>query len=243
MVVVGVSDETESKLQSYVEEKEPKYPIIRAPGAMDKYGGKFYPSFFTIGADGRILTVPDDRLPDEQFIKQALGSVILLSDLPKDPRYNPLRSAYKNRKYKAVADYFDKMLARDLDEQTLGFVKEQKAKFERRLERTSAQVEELSKGPDYFAAEARLRRIAKEWKGLAAADQAREALARFKTDAKVKQEITASRALQKLLKRFDPSKKSHRRKMRTALSRFIKKYSDTHAGNQASKKLAALNQG
>ena len=47
LVIIGVSDEAEQKLADHIEAKGIRYPVVRAPGAMGEYGGRFYPSYFT----------------------------------------------------------------------------------------------------------------------------------------------------------------------------------------------------
>lgn len=241
LVVVGVSDEAESKLADYVQEKEPRYPIIRAPGAMEKYGGKYYPSFFTISPDGTILSVPEERIPPEKLIEDALRKVVILADLPKDPLYAPLRRAYKKRKFKRVADWFAKTLAnQNLDAQARELVEQQRDKFDARRKRALERIGQLREGPDYLAARETLRSLSKDYAGLPVAERAKELLAEFARDPKIKKEIAASMRLEKVFKRHDPNKASHRKKLLRALQSFRRKYDGTHAAERATKKVAAL---
>ena len=77
------------------------------------------------------------------------------------------------------------------------------------------------------------KRIEKVWKGFPAADAAKEQLARFAADAAIKKELVAGKALQKLLKGYDPSKASQAKKLVAELGKFTKKYEGTYAAKQA----------
>ena len=78
-----------------------------------------------------------------------------------------------------------------------------------------------------------LEKMEKLWKGLPPAAAAKEQLDAFGKDPTIKKELGASRALQKLVGRYDPSKIAQARKLAEELGKFAKKYEGTHAAKQA----------
>ena len=81
--------------------------------------------------------------------------------------------------------------------------------------------------------EEQLEKMEKLWKGLPPAAAAKEQLDAFGKDPTIKKELGASRALQKLVGRYDPSKIAQARKLAEELGKFAKKYEGTHAAKQA----------
>lgn len=236
LIVVGVSDETEDKLANYVDAHSPKYPIVRAPGALNKYGGKYFPSVFTIAPDGKILSVPDERIPPESLIKKALESVVTLADLPDDARFSALRSAYKKRHFAKVAEWFDNAAqSKEFDDKLKAVIANQHERFKERAKSMLDEVTSLGNGPDYYAAQARLLEIRKDWKGMPAEKAAEAMLKRFSKDRKIKSEISALKRLARVQKRYDPASTVQRRKLKKALHEFAKRHEGTYAAQKAAK--------
>lgn len=241
LIVVGVSDETEDKLANYVDAHAPKYPIVRAPGAIGKYGGKYFPSVFTISPDGKILSTPDERVPPDSLIKKALESVVTLADLPDDSRFNSLRSAYKKKHFAKVAEWFeDAAKSQDFDEKLKALVAEQHARFKERAKSMVEEVSSLGKGPDYYAAQARLLEIRKDWKGMPAAKEADAMLKQFSKDRKIKSEISALKRLARVQKRYDPTSTVQRKRLKKALLEFARRHEGTYAGQKAAQSAKKL---
>ncbi len=229
-----MSDEDEKLLDDYVQKLGPKFPIVRAPKGMSTYGGQFYPSTFTVGPDGEILTAPNDRMPSDSFLEENLANVSLAPNLPADSRYDAVRQGWEKKEYKRLSEYLEKMLAQDkLGDEMRGVLEAQRDELQQRSEKQLARVEKLGEGPDYGDAEAKLERIAKEWKGLAPAEAAQKQLDRFGKDATIKKEITAGRALTKLSSSYDTSRKSQKGKLIEELEKFGKRFAGTHAAKKA----------
>lgn len=240
-MIVGVSDEDEGKLEEYVKTKSPGFAIVRAPGAMESFGGRFYPSFFTIGADGTILTTPEERIPSNEQIEEALASVVTLPDLPDDSRFSALRKDYEKRRFKKVAEYFDRMLAQEtLDLELRMILEAQRARFLVQMQAQIDRIEKLQEGPDYRAASRQLEALSRDYKGLPVGAAADAALARFEKDATIKKEIAAGDALAKLLERFDQTKSGDRKKLLDGLQQFRKKYKGTRAAEDAARQLSEI---
>jgi hypothetical protein len=208
-----VSGEDEGTIQkSFIDSLGAKYPIVR----VDKkdtaaYGIKFYPSVYVIAPDGTVHSVPDDRMPSEQVIEELLKTATLAPKLPADSRYDPLRSMWQKSEFLKVRDYLDKMLAAPNLDAAMGEVyTAQRAEWQKKHDAALARVEKLGAGPDYASAEVALEKLVKTWKGLPPAEAAQKELARFTTDAAIKKELTAGRALLKLLASHDASKFSGR---------------------------------
>lgn len=234
-MIIGVSDEAEQKLADHIEAKGIRYPVVRAPGAMGEYGGRFYPSYFTVSPDGEILTTPEDRMPSEDWLKKALESVVLVPELPDESRYDSLRKAWDKNDYVKVESHLSRTLAKDnLDDEERAVLEAHKAYFDSVIERTSKQIQKLGEGPDFWNSTKRLEKLQKDFKGLPVADEAEAVLDRFDDDANIKKEISASRALEKVQARFDANKISQRKKLVEALAQFEDKFAGTHAASEAS---------
>jgi len=230
-----VSDEEEGLIDDYVQKLGAKFPIVRAPKGMSTYGGTFYPSTFTVGPDGQILTAPADRMPADSQLEEQLAGVSLAPKLPDDPRYDAVRQFWQKREHKKLADYLDKMLAQEkLGEEMRTVLTTQREELNKRIERQGARVQTLGQGPDYTAASNALEKLARDWKGLAPADAAEKELDRFGKDPAIKKELAAGRALEKLLAAHDTTKLAQARKLVDELVKFRKRYEGTNAATRAS---------
>jgi len=189
-----------------------------------------------------VHSLPDDRMPSEADIEAMLQSVSLAPKLPDDPRDGPVKSMWEKKDYAKLRDYLDKMLAQpNLDAAMKEVFDAQKQELQKRVDAQQQRVAKLGGGPDYLASSEQLVRIEKDWKGFPPAEAARQQLDRFGTDAAIKKEISAGKALQKLLAGFDMSKSSTPKKLAPELEKFAKKYEGTLAARQAEeqrKKLA-----
>lgn len=215
-----------------------KYPFVRIKEAAKQgYSIKGYPSYRVIAPDG---TVHSHRSPSNAVIEELLQDVTLAPKLPDESRYAPLRKMWEKKQHDKLAKYLTKMLGQDkLDQDMRAVFEEQQAALEKRAGKQQDKVKKLAQGPDFFAAKAKLQKIQKEWAGFAAAGDAKAQLVAFTKDSAVKKEIAAGKALQKLQKKYDPSKLAQARKLKVALRKFAKKYAGTHAGTQAEQ---AINQ-
>ena len=130
------------------------------------------------------------------------------------------------------------MDGRDLDDETKAVYEAQQADLQKRIERQSARVPELGKGPDFGSAEKALQKMQKDWAGLPPADAAKVELERFAKDERIQDELAAQKALDKVVGKFDPSRVAQRRKLAEELDKFVntKKWS----GTQAAQKAAAM---
>ncbi len=235
-----MSDEDEGKIEeTFITKLGAKYPFIKAKGVNELFGIKFFPSIYCIDANGVVHSVPDDRMPSESTIEDLLKSVTLAPKLPEDSRYDPLRSMWNKKDYGKVRDYLVKMLAADnLDAEMRGVFEAQQAALDTKIKKQVERVAKLAAGPDYYAAKESLEKLSKEWKGFVVAEEADKALETFKTDADIKKEIAAGKALAKLLEKYDRSKQSQAKKLIEELPKFAKKYENTYAGQQATKMIS-----
>lgn len=230
-----MSDENESLIEkTFLTDLGAKYPFVKAKGVNELYGIKFFPSVYCIDANGVVYSVPDDRMPDAGTIEELLKNVSLVPKTPDEARFGPLRSMWEKRDYAKLRDYLDKMLAQEnLDADLREVFTAHSAALQKQADGQKARAERLGTGPDYAASQDQLEKLEKVWKGFPAADAAKEQLARFGTDATIKKELTAGKALQKLLKQFDTSKSSQAKKLVGELVKFVKKYEGTYAAKQA----------
>jgi hypothetical protein len=235
-----VSDEQEDKIEkTFIDGLGAKYPMAKIKASdTQKYGIKFYPSVYCIAPDGTVHSVPDDRMPSTATIESLLEDVSLAPKMPADSRYDNLRKMWEKGDYRRLDAYLAKMLLADkLDAEMREVFQGQQALLEKKAAKQAARVTSAAQGPDYLRARQTLEKIAKEWKGFAAADAAAVELKRFSKDSQIKKEIAASKALAKLEAKYDPSRISQRRKLIDALGKFADKHRGTYAGEQAQKKL------
>ncbi len=238
-----MSGEEEGPIQSiFVDQLGAKYPIVRVDKKdVAAYGIKFYPSVYVIDPNGNVHSVPEDRMPSEQQIEELLKTVSLAPKMPDDARYEPLKALWKKGDFPKVRDYLDKNLAApNLDAAMKDVFTAQKEQLDKRAEATLARITRLGAGPDYAEAEDQLEKIEKQWKGMAPAEAAAKERARFVADAAIKKELTAGRALQKLIASHDLGKSSARKKLADALQAFRKKYEGTHAATLAEQQITRL---
>ncbi len=241
-----MSGENDSAIQDiFVDKLGAKYPLVRVNKTdVAAYGIKAYPSAYVVDPDGNVVSTPDGGMPSDSTIEELLKKVVAGPKLPKDSRYDPLRSLYKKGEFVKVRDYLDKNLAApNLDAGMKEVFTGLSENLKKREESTLARVTTLGAGPDYAASEDALEKIEKQWKGLPPADAAAKERARLVADPAIKKELAAGRALQKLLGSFDMGKVAQRRKLAEELGRFAKKHEGTHAAKQAQTKAEALGSG
>jgi hypothetical protein len=235
-----VSGENEKQIQKvFADELGAKYPLVKIKEA-DKaaYGIRAYPTVYVLDPDGNVVS---NSMPGEQQLEELLKRVVLPPKLPDDAKWDAVRAGWKKADYAKLRDQLDKALAAPgLDAAGKDVLTAQREYLDRRMQSTLTRIEALGKGPDYVAADDALEAIEKQWKGMAPADAAAKERARFTTDEAVKKELSAGRALQKLLASYDLSKSSTKKKLVPELEKFAKKYEGTHAGKQATAKVAAM---
>jgi len=234
-----VSDEQENLIEeTFITKLGAKYPLVKAKGCNEKYGIKGFPTVVVIDANG---VVYGEGIPPESVIEELLAGVSLAPKLPKEPRYDPLRTMWDKREHGKLRDYLDKMLAQpNLDAAMREVFEAQKAELGKRIEAQQKRIERFAAGPDYAASEGQLERIMKEWKGFPPEAAAKKELDRFATDATIKKELAAGKALQKLVAAHDTSKAAQVRKLVDELGKFRKKYVGTHAAKQAEEMMGQL---
>lgn len=235
-----MSDEQESKIEDvFINKLGAKYPMVKVKSsATQDYGIKFYPSIYSIAPDGRVHSVPEDRMPKDDAIVELLKSVSLVPELPEGAHYDPLRVMWDKKQYSKLHSYLDKMLAQDnLEEEVREVLTGQQQELEQRVARKSQRVANLAAGPDYLASREKLEKIQKEWKGFAPASMAKDELTRFRKDGEIQKEIKVSKRYEKLINKYDATKIVQRRKLMEALEKFSKQYEGTYAADQAVKLL------
>lgn len=230
-----MSGETEAKINDvFIEKLGAKYPFVQVKAAAKQaYGIRAFPSYRVIAPDG---TMHSEGRPNEAVIEKLLADVTLAPKLPDDSRYKPVRKMWEKKQHQKLRSYLGKMLGQDkLDPEMREVFEAQQAALDKRAQKQLDRVAKLAAGPDYFRSKAKLQQLQKDWSGFEAADAAKESLAAFSKDSKIKKEIAAGKALAKLRSKYDPSKLAQARKLRVALGKFAKKYAGTHAGSEAQK--------
>jgi cytochrome c biogenesis protein CcmG/thiol:disulfide interchange protein DsbE len=235
LLVIGVADDAEGKIEStFVKGLVAAYPYVKSNDFAKKYKVEFHPSAFCVDANGLVHSLADWWLPEETTIEELLQALPLPPALPADKRYDALRSAWQRCEYAKVAEQITKVGALpSLDAASRDVLAQQQQALDGKRDAALARIAEIAKGPDYGAAAGELERIEKAWAGMPPAAAARTELERFAADAKIKAEVDAARALDKLMTGVDTSKIPLLRKAIADLDRFRKKYAGTLAGKRA----------
>jgi hypothetical protein len=234
-----VSDEPEGLIEDvFIKQLGAKYPFVRGKNCNSKYGVTGFPTFVLLDTDGLVVQV---GMPGEEQIEKLLEDAFVAPKLPDDPRYEPLRTMWTKSEFPKLREYLEKNLAApNLDAAMKDVFTAQSEALHKRMDMVTARVPKLGAGPDYAAAEDRIGKIEKQWKGLPPAEAAAKELARLGADPTIKKELAAGRALQKVQSSFDPGKASQRKKLVEALEQFRKKYAGTYAAKQADEQYTQL---
>lgn len=237
LVILGVSDESSSLLDKFVEKYEVSYPVVSAPKGGRAYGIKGYPTYVLVGADGKVLS---KGRPSEAQIVDALKSVVLFPEIPgKGGKLAALRKACAKADIGSIAKALTRLEADDkLPQEDRDHVQSTRATFDKFCAMAKAEVAGMA-GPDYHAQATRLHEISKDFKGLPLAAEAKSKLAAFKKDKAINREMTALRLLSTIRERYDMSKSSSKKKIAKALQRLIAKYPDSFAAKKAKAQLEA----
>ncbi|MGE0144653.1 MAG: hypothetical protein AB7I19_16585 [Planctomycetota bacterium] len=237
-----MSDESEDLIQKvFIDQHGAKYPFLRVKGCNELYKIPFFPSVYTVSPDGVLISVPEDRLPNEAFIEEHLATVSLAPKMPDEPHYDGIRKLWEKKDHKKLSETLEKMLAQEnLAEEVREVLVAQQAELQKRVDRQLARIQTLAQGPDFAAAQNRLEKIEKDWKGLPPAEAAKEQLAAFSKDPAIKKEIGAGKALESLLGKFDPAKVSQRKKLIEELVKFSDRFKGTHAAKVAAEERGRL---
>jgi peroxiredoxin len=235
VLVLGVSDESEAKIHDqFIKGLGAAYPWIKSNDFAKKYGCKYLPSAYCIDAYGCVFSLPDWWVPEDTTIEELLQALPLPPKLPADKQWDATRLAWQKNEYGKVREQIDKMLTLPaLAADARAHLDAQKAALEQRQAAQVARVAELAAGPDFAAATSELERIEKAWPSAPPAAAARKELESFASDAKIQTEVTAGKALQKLMAGVDTSRIPALRKVIGDLDKFRKKHAGTHAGKIA----------
>jgi peroxiredoxin len=235
LVVLGVSEEAEGLIEStYVKGVRAAYPLVKSNDIRKQWGIRFLPSTWVIDANGLVHTLPDVGPPDDTLIDELLQGLPVEPRVPAGAKFEPLRQLWVKSEFAKLHEHIGKTLAlpkldRDMQQALVG----QQQALAARQERALARIAALGGGPDYAAHCEELERAEKAWGTLPPAAAARAVIDRMLADAKIKKEITAGRALRKLLTDVDTSKLPVLRKLIEDLDKFRRKHADTYAGKQA----------
>jgi peroxiredoxin len=235
VLVLGVSDESEAKIHDqFIKGLGAIYPWIKSNDFAKKYGCKYLPSAYCVDAYGFVFSLPDWWVPEDTTVEELLQQLPLPPKLPADKQWDAMRFAWQKNEYGKVREQIEKMLTLPaLDPAARAHLDAQKVALEQRQEAQIARVAALSTGPDFAAATSELERIEKGWPNASPAAAARKQLEAFAADAKIKEEVAAGKALQRLMAPVDTSRIPALRKVIGDLDKFRKKYVGTHAGKLA----------
>lgn len=235
LIVLGVSSEPEATIETqFIKGRGAVYPWVKSNDFREKWKVQFLPCCFCIDAYGNLHSLGDWWAPDEATIEELLEALPLPPPVPPEKLFDPLRGMWARSEFAAMKAQLDKLLAMPKLEAAPreALLAQQKA-LEERQAKWLARVTDLGKRQDYASAAAELGRIVKAWGDLPPGSAAQKELARFDADPKIKAEVTAGVALQKLMAGVDTAKIPQLRAVIVELDKFRKKYAGTWAGKRA----------
>ena len=239
--MLGVSSESASQLEPFVEKFQTQYPVVGSTRGASRYGVRAYPTYYLVSASGRILAGPTHRKFSADQLESALRSVVQFPAVADTSRLAGLSKACVKADVVGVARALPALEQReDLTEAEATSVSGVRAALTRIIKFTSEEIQELGEGPNYYASKLRLTEISKVFKGLPIAADAKEQLDRFKSDDAIKVELSAMQRLMAIRKKFNPAKFSDRRKMKKALIKLEGKISGTYAESRARELIQTL---
>ncbi len=227
-----MSNESEAKLEKFIEDFKVKFPIVRSQNAMAAYGAKRYPTFAFVGADGQ-LAAESGTKPSESMIIDALKDVIIAPEAPKSSKLKALVKAFNKQKFADAAQQLKTLSQASLSDEESAYVEEAREFFDKTVANATSKIAKLASGPNFFSSKEKLGRISKQFKGMPTGAEADAELARFKKDKSIQREISAMKKLKALEAKYPLSKRSSAKKIMSAIDGFKKKYRDTFASEQA----------
>ncbi|HEX5052793.1 MAG TPA: redoxin domain-containing protein [Planctomycetota bacterium] len=235
LVVLGVSSEPEATIeQQFVTGMGAIYPWIKSNDFREKYKVEYLPCCFCFDAYGNVYSLPDWWVPDEATIEELLQALPLPPELPADRIYDTMRVMWARSEFDKLHQLIEKRLATPkLDEPVREVLEGQKTALAEREARWLERVGQIGARADYASAASELDHIVKSWGDLPPGASAKKELERFAADPKIKVEVDAGRALQKLMDGVDTSRIPALRKVINDLDKFRRKYKGTWAGTTA----------
>ncbi|MEO6597524.1 MAG: redoxin domain-containing protein [Planctomycetota bacterium] len=234
LLVLGVSSEPEAMIRDqFVNGMGAVYPWVKSNDFAEKWKVTYLPSCYCIDAYGNVHSLADWWVPDEATIEELLQDLPLPPALPAGRLYDPMRVMWAKSEFSKLHERIEKLMATKLDADVREALTGQMTAIAERQAKRVERVTQISARPDYWSAASELERIEKNWAGLSPALAARKELDRFVADPKIKAELDAGKALQKLMSGVDTSRIPALRKVIGDLDKFRRKYKGTWAGTTA----------
>ncbi len=233
LVVLGVSNEDASKVESWVTEHGAEFPVvIEETDSAKDYGIKGFPSSFVVGADGNIAWSGSPSAINGGVLDDLLKKVVYFPDLPK--ALNPVRKALKKSKYASAHALLTKTIdSGKLSEEDAAIATKMRDWIDTSADDTmTGAAKKVEKGKIYSAWMA-YDGLAKDYKGLPVATRAQDCAKELLADKAHKKEIDAGKKFAKIRKKL--SGMSPKKAIKALKPLTGKKYADTEAGKKASK--------
>lgn len=237
MTIIGVSDESPSKVKPYIEKNGIEY-VIAIKGASD-YQARGIPHAWLVSPGGEIVWEGHPaRLQNatiDKYIKHArlTPTFRLPPDLSRAERY--LNAGSISKGLDALEKYLRKPKAEDVAEAARAAT-ERATSFGKK---TLQEVEECAKEGDYTDGLTLLSLLEKAFKGTEIGDQAKKKRAAWRKDAKIRDEVEADLILEKAkgLVQAKEYKTAYAYLLRITKSR---KYAETRAREEAEETIRSI---
>jgi hypothetical protein len=235
--VLAVTNEDRAKVDEFVANLKPTYPVVIEGGdSLQAFGGSGFPSSYLIAPDGTIAWSGHPAAVPLDTLEELLSKAEMFPDLPRE--FSSVRHAIQRGHFQdAQKALTRKIEGGDLDEEGQGWAKKLQGWLDwNRDSATRRATTAIGKG-DFYGAWKTYDDIAHAWKG---ADIAKDAEAKVKEmlhDKAKREEIDAGKKLARIRRRLGKASPGKAIKLLEPLTRT--RYKDTFAGKQA----AALIQG
>jgi len=229
LVIVGVTNESASLVESSISSTNANYPIGMVTGgsADGAYGVSGFPTVVLVGPDGEVLS-NKERHP-EAAIVEALKRVVLIPSL-EGKQYSSINKALDKKDLGKAWKSIVAMLEKNPADEQLAATKESIEKtFGSRFDSAVAAVE---KGA-YGGAVESLDKLASRFKGYTRASEASDMIKAIKKNPDAKDDLKAHGLLRKAKAEFAKGKKASREKGQGLCEKIVKSYPKTPTAEKA----------
>jgi tetratricopeptide (TPR) repeat protein len=227
LVVVGVTNESDSEVEKDVKKSKMKHPIVIVKGEdVDRaYGIKGYPAGFLVDPAGNVIWTGHPASLEDEYLAGLLKDLKVAPEVPAE--FKDVNAALATRKYGKALTAINKALVKAPDSAELKAAQEFiTSSLAGKLEEAAAALE----AKDYGTANSLYGEIAAQYDGVAGAEAAKPALEALKKDKEAAPELAAQAKLAEAITNW---RKGELEKALKAYQSIAKKWPDTESGKRA----------
>lgn len=237
LTVIGVSDEAAATVRPFIEKNGMKYVIALEKSSAYQSNG--IPHSWLVSPKGEVVWEGHPANLKESLIEEHLKNAVLTPQfsLPKDLKSaeRDLNAGNFTAGIKALETHLKKPRSPDTEAAARAALEQATKYGEARLK----SVDELAKTQDYGTGAEILRGLEKSFKGSAVGDKAKELLAQWKKDDKIKLELEAAAYIDKATEQISAKQWKNAAGFLSQVTK-QKKFEGTKARTSAEKLLATV---